>query len=167
MRSLKWLILSAAAILSIAVQTSGVAALPDIYPDPGKAKTDLAAALQSAATDHRRIILDFGGNWCTDCHVLDGYFHDAANRPLLEADFLLVHVNIGRRDQNLDLAKRYQIPLEKGVPALAVLDSDGKLLYSQRTGEFEAMRGMQSSAVTAFLTQWKPVASAGNTRSGS
>jgi hypothetical protein len=48
-----------------------------------------------------------------------------------------------------------------------VLDSDGKLLYSQRTGEFEAMRRMQSSAVTAFLTQWKPVAAAGNTRSGS
>jgi len=124
-------------------------------------------ALQSAGANHRRIIVDFGGNWCTDCHVLDGYFHDAANRPILEADFLLVHVNIGRLDQNLDLAERYQIPLKKGVPALAVLDSDGKLLYSQRTGEFEAMRSMQSSAVTAFLTQWKPVAAAGNTRSGS
>jgi thiol:disulfide interchange protein len=167
MRKFKSLILSAAAILSIAVQTAGVAALPDIYPDPGKAKTDLAAALQSAAVNHRRIIVDFGGNWCTDCHVLDGYFHDAANRPLLEADFLLVHVNIGRLDQNLDLAERYQIPLKKGVPALAVLDSDGKLLYSQRTGEFEAMRGMQSSAVTEFLTHWKPVAAAANTRSGS
>ncbi len=79
-------------------------------------------------------------------------------RPLLEADFLLVHINIGRLDQNLDLAKRYEVPLKKGVPALAVLDSDGKLLYSQRTGEFEAMRQMQSSAVTEFLTQWKPAA---------
>jgi thioredoxin 1 len=167
MRNLKSLILSAAAILFIAIQAPGVAALPDIYPDPGMAKTDLAAALQSAAANHRRIIVDFGGNWCPDCHVLDGYFHDAANRPLLEADFLLVHVNIGRLDQNLDLAERYQIPLNKGVPALAVLDSDGKLLYSQRTGEFEAMRRMQSGAVTAFLTQWRPVAAAGNTRSGS
>jgi thiol:disulfide interchange protein len=167
MRNLKSLILSAAAILSIGVQTPGAAALPDIYPDPGKAKTDLAAALQTAAANHRRIIVDFGGNWCTDCHVLDGYFHDATNGPILEADFLVVHVNIGRMDQNLDLAERYQIPLKKGVPALAVLDSDGRLLYSQRTGEFEAMRRMQSSAVTEFLTQWKPVAPAGNTRSGS
>jgi thiol:disulfide interchange protein len=158
MRNLKSLMLSAAAIVSIALQATGVAALPDIYPDPGKAETDLAAALQTAAADHRRIIVDFGGNWCTDCHVLDGYFHDAVNTPLLEADFLLVHVNIGRLDQNLDLAERYQIPLKKGVPALAVLDSDGKLLYSQRTGEFEAMRRMQSSAVTEFLTQWRPAA---------
>ena len=158
MRNLKTLMLCAAAVLFAALQTPGVAALPDIYPDPGKAKTELDAALQTAAANHRRIIVDFGGNWCTDCHVLDGYFHDAANRALLEADFLLVHVNIGRLDQNLDLAERYQIPLKKGVPALAVLDGDGKLLYSQRTGEFEAMRRMQSSTVTEFLTQWKPAA---------
>ncbi len=48
------------------------------------------------------------------------------------------------------------MPLEKGVPALAVLSEDGKLLYSQRSGEFEAMRRMQSSSVTNFLVQWKP-----------
>jgi len=41
------------------------------------------------------------------------------------------------------------------VPALAVLGERGELLYSQRTGEFEAMRGMQSSAVTDFLVRWK------------
>ena len=156
MPNLKSLLLSAAALLCMAVQTSAVAALPDIYPDPARAQTDLTAALQAAAANHRRIIVDFGGNWCTDCHVLDSYFHDAANRPLLEADFLLVHVNIGRLDQNLELAERYQIPLKKGVPALAVLDGDGTLLYSQRTGEFEAMRRMQSSSVTEFLTRWKP-----------
>jgi hypothetical protein len=45
--------------------------------------------------------------------------------------------------------------LRKGVPALAVLGERGELLYSQKSGEFEAMRGMQSSAVTAFLVRWK------------
>jgi thioredoxin 1 len=105
-------------------------ALADIYPDSAQAKQDIATALQTARTSHRRIIVDFGGNWCTDCHVLDAYFHDESNAPLLEANFVLVHVNIGRRDQNLGIAKRYRIPLDKGVPALAVLDTDGKLLFS-------------------------------------
>ena len=132
------------------------AAAPDIYPAPEQAPADVAAALQTASATHRRILLDFGGNWCPDCHVLDSYFHDAANVPLLEAGFVLVHVNVGRMDHNLDLAERYEVPLKKGVPALAVLESDGKLLFSQKTGEFEAMRGMQSSAVTDFLTHWKP-----------
>jgi thiol-disulfide isomerase/thioredoxin len=112
---------------------------------------------QTAAATHKRILLDFGGNWCGDCQVLDLYFHDPGNRPILEANFVLVHVNIGHMDANLDLAARYQVPLNKGVPALAVLSEKGKLLYSQKGGEFEAMRRMESSSVTQFLVQWKPV----------
>ena len=127
----------------------------DIYPGPDQAKIDLAAALDASAASHKRIILDFGGNWCPDCHVLDLYFHDSANGPILEANYILVHVNIGRMDENTDIAQRYQIPLRKGVPALAVLGERGELLYSQKPGEFEAMRGMQSSAVTDFLVHWK------------
>ena len=130
--------------------------MPDIYPAPEQAHSDVTAALKSASESHKRVILDFGGNWCPDCHVLDMYFHDAANLPLLESGYILVHVNIGREDQNLDIAEHYQIPLKKGVPALAVVDSDGKLLYSQKAGEFEAMRRMQSGAVTDFLMHWKP-----------
>jgi hypothetical protein len=42
------------------------------------------------------------------------------------------------------------------VPALDVLSPDGKLLFSQRNGEFEAMRHMESSSVTSFLMQWRP-----------
>ena len=130
-------------------------ALKDIYPDPALAKRDLAAALKAAPAEHKRILLDFGGNWCGDCHVLDIYFHDPANAPILHANFILVDINVGRYDANLDLAKKYNIPLEKGVPALAVLSEDGKLVYSQRTGEFEAMGKMQPSAVTKFLVQWR------------
>jgi thioredoxin 1 len=127
----------------------------DIYPSPNQAKIDLDAALATAAATHKRVLLDFGGNWCTDCHILDLYFHDSANKPILDANYVVVHVNIGRRDANLDIAERYQIPLRKGVPALAVLGEHGDLLYSQKTGEFEGMRRMQSSSVTEFLTQWK------------
>jgi len=129
----------------------------DIYPDPGQAKADLAAALTTAAHTHKRILLDFGGNWCGDCQALDLYFHDAGNLPVLEANFVLVHVNVGHMDANLDLAAKYEIPLRKGVPALAVLDEKGALLYSQKSGEFEAMRRMESSEVTKFLVQWRPV----------
>jgi thioredoxin 1 len=143
-------------LLSASLFASQAKAVPDIYPLPEAAAADIATALQTAGATHRRVILDFGGNWCPDCHALDTYFHDAANKPLLEAGYVLVYVNIGRVDQNLDVAERYGVPLKKGVPALAVLDTDGKLLYSQKTGEFEAMRSMEPSAVTDFLTQWKP-----------
>ena len=132
------------------------AGLPDIYPAAGQAKSDLAAALAASAVNHKRVILDFGGNWCPDCHVLERYLHDSANAPILEDNYILVHVNVGRLNENLEIAERYQIPLRKGVPALAVLGEGGELLHSQKTGEFQAMRAMQSSSVTDFLTYWKP-----------
>jgi thioredoxin 1 len=149
-------ILSASSALAALLIAAPSLALPDIYPPPEQAAADLAAALKQAAATHRRVIVDFGGNWCTDCHVLDTYMHDAANQPLLDANFLVVHVNVGRIDQNLDIAKRYGIPLKKGVPAVAVLSARGKLLYSQTGGEFEDMRHMESSALTEFLKRWKP-----------
>jgi hypothetical protein len=67
-------------------------------------------------------------------------------------------VNIGEYDKNLGLARKYDIPLDKGVPALVVLDGSGRVLYAQRNGEFEAMRRLDSSVVTTFLQKWKPTA---------
>jgi thiol:disulfide interchange protein len=155
MKTAKFIALAALLALA-ACKAPPTATQHAIYPDPAQAKADLAAALQTAAQTHKRILLDFGGNWCADCQVLDLYFHDAKNRPLLEANFVLVHVNIGHLDANLDLAEKYEVPLRRGVPALAVLSEDGNLLYSQKGGEFEAMRRMESSTVTGFLVQWKP-----------
>jgi thioredoxin 1 len=148
-------LIAAAVLLTLSAGTAS-SATRTIYPDPAQAKSDVAAALKTAAATHRRILLDFGGNWCGDCQVLDIYFHDPANKQILDANFVLVDINVGQLDENLALAKKYGVPLEKGVPALAVLSEDGKLLYSQKGGEFEAMRRMQSSAVTSFLVHWKP-----------
>ena len=146
----------ASAIVLAAVMTTQVTAQKVIYPAPTAAPADLAAGLKAAAASHKRVILDFGGNWCPDCQVLDIYFHDPANRPILDANYILVHVNIGRQDENLDLAARYRIPVKDGVPALAVLSDRGKLLYSQESGEFKRMRSMDLKSVTSFLVQWKP-----------
>ena len=127
----------------------------EIYPDPGQAKTDLAAALKTATQSHKRVIVDFGGNWCGDCQVLDIYMHNAQNLPILDSNFVLVHINIGRMDENLDIAERYGIPVTLGVPALVVLSANGKLLYGQHGGEFSHMGRMEPSAVTKFLVQWR------------
>jgi len=153
LKSLK--LLALAIFLALGISTAHSAGR-DIYPEPSQAKADIAAALQTAAQTHKRIILDFGCNWCGDCQVLDIYFHNPRNLPVLDANYVLVHVNIGHMDENQDIAAQYQVPLGKGVPALAVLSEKGKLLYSQQAGEFEAMRRMEATSVTTFLTQWKP-----------
>ncbi len=129
----------------------------DIYSDIADAKEEIRQAVLKAATEHKRVLLDFGGNWCPDCRVLNLYFHDPGNASLLASNYILVDVSVGQYDRNLDLARKYGIPLQKGVPALVVLDGSGRVVYAQRNGEFEAMRKLDSAAVSAFLEKWKPL----------
>ena len=129
---------------------------PNLYNPQADAKLDIKEALERAAREHKNVIVVFGGNWCYDCHVLDLAFHHPEIGPKLKAHFIVVHVDIGEYDKNLDLADKYQVPLKKGVPALAVLAPDGKLLYSQQAGEFEAARSLAPEDVIAFLKRWQP-----------
>jgi thiol:disulfide interchange protein len=126
-----------------------------LYSAEADPKADIAAGVKQARLEHKRVILDFGGDWCGDCQVLDIYLHQPPNVELLEKNFVLVHVDIGHFDKNLDITDKYKVPLKKGVPALAVLDARGKLVYAQKSAEFGDMRYMYPNSVTDFLKKWK------------
>ncbi len=127
-----------------------------LYPPAEEAPSEISTALAAAAKDHKRVLLVFGGNWCYDCHVLDTTFRSKAFAPLVNANYHVIHINVGNYDANLDLAKKYEIPLEKGVPSLAILDPDGKLVVSQKKGEFESTVRIGPEDVLEFLKKWKP-----------
>jgi hypothetical protein len=127
-----------------------------LYPPPEEAHAEIASALASATKDHKRVLLVFGGNWCYDCHVLDTTFRSADFAPIVNANYHVIHINVGNYDANLDLADKYQIPLKKGVPSLAILDPDGKLVVSQKQGEFESTVKIGPEDVLEFLKKWKP-----------
>ncbi len=127
----------------------------DIYPAGVDAKAEINQALAQARRQQKRVLLVFGANWCYDCHVLDLAFQRADLAPLLAADYEVVHVDVGEGDKNQDLMQLYQVPMGKGIPALAVLDANGKLLYSQQHGEFEKARALTPEELSAFLHKWK------------
>ena len=127
-----------------------------LYPPPEEAQAEISSALTAAAKDHKRVLLVFGGNWCYDCHVLDTTFRSKSFAPLVNENYHIIHINVGNYDANLDLAKKYEIPLEKGVPSLAILDPDGKLVVSQKKGEFESTVRIGPEDVVDFLKKWKP-----------
>ncbi len=126
-----------------------------LYSAEANPQADITAALKQASLEHKRVILSFGGDWCGDCQVLDIYLHQSPNLELLDKNFLLVHVDIGHFDKNLNITEKYNVPLKKGVPALAVLDAKGNLLYAQQAAEFGDMRYMYPTSVTDFLNRWK------------
>ncbi len=127
-----------------------------IYNETASAHDEIKEALAKARAEHKRVIVVFGANWCFDCHVLDEAFHKPKLASIIAANYEVVHVDIGKGEKNQDLMNKYDVPMKRGIPGLAVLDSDGKLVYSQRNGEFENARAMSQDDFVAFLNKWKP-----------
>ena len=53
--------------------------------------------------------------------------HKTELAAIIEKNFVVVEIDLGREDKNLDLAEKYHVPISHGIPALAVLDSHGSL----------------------------------------
>lgn len=129
----------------------------DIYPANVDAYAEIREAEDKAAREHKRLLLVFGANWCFDCHVLDLAFQRPDLAPILASNYEVVHIDLGpEEEKNSDLVREYQIPLNKGIPALAVAESNGTLVVSQKNGEFEDARGLTPEALAEFLNKWKP-----------
>jgi thioredoxin 1 len=129
----------------------------NIYPADADAHAEINEAEAKAAREHKRLLLVFGANWCFDCHVLDLAFQRPDLAPVLVANFEVVHVDLGPDEhKNADLVQQYEVPLNKGIPALAVAESDGTLVVSQKNGEFEDARGLTPEVLLEFLNRWRP-----------
>lgn len=128
----------------------------DIYPADVDARAEIRDAEEKATSSNRRLLLVFGANWCFDCHVLDLAFQRPDIAPILAANYEVIHVDLGPDERkNADLVQQYQIPLNKGIPALAIAESDGRLVVSQKNGEFEDARGLTPEILAEFLNRWK------------
>jgi thioredoxin 1 len=66
-------------------------------------------------------------------------------------DFVVVKVDVGRFKKHLDLAEQYGVPLKKGIPAMAVLDAQGRVLYATREGEIGDARVMGEAGLAKFF----------------
>jgi thioredoxin 1 len=136
-----------------------LAASEPIYDESAVAKKQIAAAIAEASRPGhppRNVVLVFGANWCLDCRTLDAQMHQGELASLLEKHFVVVKIDVGRMDKNLEVATKYGVPVKNGIPAVAVLNSKGKLLYAQDQGQFADARHMNPESFMAFFERWKP-----------
>ncbi len=127
----------------------------NIYPAQANARQEIREAQGRASKGHKRVLVVFGADWCYDCHVLDKAFHRKDIAAVLTPSYEVVHVDVGRGEKNQDLMNAYGVPMKRGIPAIAILDSTGKLLYSQKNGEWERARALGPEDLIALLKKWK------------
>ena len=125
------------------------------YDPKANSETQLQNAITLAKESGKNILLDVGGEWCIWCHRLDSLFE--ANNTLAEfvlQNYVPVKIDVSKGHSNEEFLSRF--PKIGGYPHLFVLDSNGKFLHSQDTGDLEEGKHHSPDKVMAFLKLWAP-----------
>lgn len=133
--------------LTLSVAVAGAAEHP--YNENADAKADIKQALATGA--NTPIVLVFGANWCPDCLALHKAMEHGASASLLTQDFRIISVDVGHFDKNKDVAESYGVPLEKGIPAVAIISSKNQVLYVTKEGELANARSMSDDGIYQFF----------------
>jgi protein disulfide-isomerase len=142
-----------AAALNVAAQPAGQPAAAPAwrgYDESADARAEIARA-QAAAGGDRRVLVVFGANWCGDCRALDLAMKQGRLKQLIESKFVVVKVDVGRFDRNVDIAQRYGVPLKKGIPTVAVLGAGGAAAFASSGGELASARSMGEDELLRFF----------------
>jgi thiol:disulfide interchange protein len=127
---------------------------PVIYDEGADGEKQITEALSLARKENKKVLLQFGANWCGWCHKLHQLCEsDTAIAAKLKADYLVVLVDVNK-GHNGDINRKYGNPTRFGLPAIVVLDSDGRALITQDTGELEAGDHHDPTKLLAFLNKW-------------
>lgn len=122
------------------------------YDETADAGANLNKALAEATSQHKKVLVLFGANWCTDCRELDKSIH-GKSAPLIDSKFVVVKVDVGQFDKNQPIVNAYGNPTKKGIPAAVVLSADNTLLYATKAGELSNARKMSEQGIYDFFSQ--------------
>ena len=128
----------------------GTQAADKPYDEHADAQQLLSAAFAQARAEHKQVMVVFGANWCADCRMLDAVLH-APEAGSLARRFVTVKIDVGGFDKNLAIARRFEVNLNKGIPAIALADADESLRFATRAGELAEAKSMGAPAVVKFL----------------
>ena len=139
---------------SIRAGDTPASSLPAIYDESADGSKQIAEALALAGKHGKRVLLQFGANWCPWCHKLHALFGtDKEIAAKIKRDYVVVLIDVNK-GRNRETNEKYGNPTRLGLPVLVVLDSDGKQLTTKDSGELEEGNHHSPAKVLAFLDKW-------------
>jgi thioredoxin-related protein len=128
---------------------------PKLYHPEANAQQEIDAAVARAAKEHKQVFLQIGGNWCKWCirfhNLVQG--NDSLHR-LIDDNYVVVHVNYSPENKNEAVLEKLGKPQQFGFPVFVILNSKGKRIHTQNSGDLEQGEGHSPDKVSAFLRQW-------------
>ncbi|HJM09571.1 MAG: thiol reductase thioredoxin [Thiotrichales bacterium] len=121
------------------------------YDENADALDSLSKALKIAELENKYVLLQMGGNWCPDCRTLGEYFSRPDIKAWLDDRVILVSVDVGEWNRNLDIAEKYGNPISEGIPALVLLNSENEVMFATLAGELASARSMSKNDLIVWL----------------
>jgi len=120
------------------------------YDEAADATTELRVGLRTARQQHKHLLVIFGANWCPDCRALDAALRTKVGK-LIDTSLVVVKVDVGNFDKNMQLSAHYGTPTQKGIPAAVIVDADDHVVYATKAGELANVRRMSDSGLYDFF----------------
>lgn len=132
--------------------------LPYPYDEAANADKAVAAAKARATAQNKRLIIGLGGNWCPDCRILAATMEVPELKAFIDRNFVLVSVDVGRLDKNLQVPAHYGITKRlEGVPALMIIDpKTDKLLNASQMSDLSDARHKSPQDLANWIAGWAP-----------
>jgi len=121
------------------------------YDENADARAAVNAGREKALRDRRFLMVTFGANWCFDCRNLHRHLNSAEVTDYAGDLFYFVNVNVGKINQNADIAADLGVTLSKGIPVAVFFDPDGQLIGTTNEGQLEPARRYSSKQILKFI----------------
>jgi protein disulfide-isomerase len=121
------------------------------YDENADALDSISKALKIAKLENKYVLLQMGGNWCPDCRTLGEYFTRPDIKAWLHDRVILVSVDVGEWNRNLDIVETYGNPISEGIPALVLLNSENEVMFATLAGELASVRSMSKDDLIVWL----------------
>lgn len=120
----------------------------DIYDPQADPVADIAAALELARAENKRVLIQYGANSSDKCYVLQEHFAEVARvKTYLDAHYIVVLVdNDAHPEVAIELGSRVI-----RIPHLSVLDAEGKRLGDKQTVYLEMGEKYDADEVLGYL----------------
>jgi thioredoxin-related protein len=130
-----------------------------LYNPEADAAKDIAAAIKKAKAEHKFVLLQGGGNWCSWCKRFSiTVANDARLDSIVNADFIVYHLNYSDENKNEAVFAKYAYPQRFGFPVFIILDEKGNRLHTQNSAYLEEGKGYNKEKVAEFFEAWSPAA---------
>lgn len=128
--------------------------LPRAYDERADAHADLAAAQARARAEHKRLLIDLGGNWCGPCRIFAAVMALPEVRGFVDEHYVVVAIDVGRFDRNLDIPAAFGVRAVTGIPTVLIVDERGRVLNRQHLDDVTADENMTPQRMANWLARW-------------